>query len=295
MNMERVASTNPLAPGVYRIELFSPTANHPDVRDGLPVFAKWRKANAARVRVLEASTKATEPQLSSVTFEVLAPPGAFPFGQLGYPAFGGSVGAGLPSFFDIATFLLDPLSSLESAVAEAAATFLLDASKPELQQLRAAINVARANILIIRGTLEAVRNGTAPDPASALGAAKNLAKGTLEILLSAVAAIPIAFPRNVVNRVVNELQSLITAIEEAPAKALKLARDAATDLVLPFEAANVGGLAFALAAAYVLWSGKRSKATDNVMLIGGAVALLGGGTLISNVLRGHDALHPKGS
>lgn len=282
-----VHTSNPLPPGVYRIDLFSPTQMQPDVADGLPVFARWRKANAARVRVLEASTMATEPRLSRVSFEVLAPPGAFPFGQLGYPEQSASVGIGMPSFLDIANFLLSgPLGLVEQSFGKATMDFLADVSKPELQALRAALSVTRANIAVIRATLEAVRNGTAPNPAAALAAAKDLAKQSLELILSAAAHIPIDFPRNVVNRVVSDLQGLIKAIEEAPALALKLAGKVARDVLVPLEVANLGAMAFAAAAAYALLA-KRTKGTDYVMMAGAAVAVLGGGTLFENLL------HPK--
>jgi hypothetical protein len=280
---------NPLAPGLYRLDLFSPTDERPDVRDGIPIFGRWRKANEHAVRVVEAATYATEPRHTCVIFEVLGRPGAFPFGQLGAPERTSQVGAGFPSFVSIVEFLLDPLGTVEASAAEAVGKFFADVSKPELQQLRAALSVTKANIAIIRATLEAVRNGTAPNPAAALAGALDLVKQSTELILHAAAAIPIDFPRNVVNRVLSDLHELGKAIEEAPRKALGFLGRAARDVVLPLETANIGGAVFALAAAWAIYTGKVTPATRNVMLVGGAVLVLGGGTLIENLL------HPKAS
>jgi len=280
---------NPLSPGLYRLDLFSPTDARPDVRDGVPVFGRWRKANQHAVRVVEAATYATEPRHTCVVFEVLGRPGAFPFGQLGKPEPTSLVGIGFPSFVSIAEFLLDPLGSLEHSAAEAAGKFFADMSRPELANLRSALSVTKANIAIIRAKLDAVRNGTAANPAAAIAEALDLVKQSTELILGAAAHIPIDFPRNVVNRVLSDLHELGKAIEEAPRKALGLLGRVARDVVVPFEAASIGTGVVILAGLWALHQGNVSKATRNLLLIGGAVAVLGGGTLLENIL------HPKAS
>jgi len=84
-----VAKTNPLPNGLYWIDLFSPTSSAPNMKDGAIVFTSWTKANAGRVKVRRTETF-PEPLLGGpirtwVQFEVIGPPGAFPFG-LGYPS-----------------------------------------------------------------------------------------------------------------------------------------------------------------------------------------------------------------
>jgi hypothetical protein len=84
-----VAKTNPLPNGLYWIDLFSPTSSAPNTKDGALVFTAWTKANAGRVKVRRTETF-PEPALGGpirtwVMFEVVGPPGAFPFG-LGYPS-----------------------------------------------------------------------------------------------------------------------------------------------------------------------------------------------------------------
>jgi len=286
------ATTNPLPPGRYQVDLWSPTPGV-TVRDGVPVFNRWREANAARVRVLHAECWNTEPRQTRVLFEVLDRPGAWPFGQLGPPehaTVSGEVGeVGAISFADVVSFLFDPLGTLEMSAAQAAGHFVADLSRPELQELRAALSVTKANIAIIRASLEAIRNGTAPDPKEAIAATLNLIEQSTELLVKSAARIPFDFPRNLVNKVLQDLHDLKTAIHDAPAKALGALGKVAKDFVLPYEVANIGGAVAIGALAFVLWSGKRSNATDNLMLLGLAGVALGGGTLLSNIL------HPKGT
>jgi hypothetical protein len=283
------AITNPLPRGVYRIDLFSPSEQAPHVADGVPVFGRWRRANAHAVRVLEATAYHTEPVRSRVVFEVMGPPGAFPFGQLGPPLVAPPASVGdLPSFADIALFLLNPIGSLELAAVKAAAHFLADATAPELRGVRDAVSAAKANIAIVRATLEAVRNGTAPDNAAALAGAAGLIKETIAMLLKASAAVPLHAPGHLIDNVIAELRGMLKAIEEAPARAIRGAAAAAkglvSDVVVPFE---LGGLGAALALVvgwYMLEGGKRSKTTDGLVIAGVAIAVLGGTTGVHNLL-----------
>jgi hypothetical protein len=276
---------------LYEIDLYSPTEQAAQVTDGVPLFGRWRKANAHAVRVVSATAFPTHPQRSRVKFEVTSPPGAFPFGALGPPAFASEVVGDLPSFADIALFLLNPLGALELAAVKAAATFLGQSVAPELKELRAAISTAKANIATVRAALEAVRNGTAPDNKVALAGAAVLVKETIAMLLKASAAIPVNAPRHVVDNLIGELRAMLKAIEEAPARAIKGAAAAAkgfvTDVVVPFEIGGVGVALGLMTAFYLFEGGKRSKTTDLLLLGAGAVALLGYGS------GAHNLLHPS--
>jgi hypothetical protein len=274
--------TNPLPVGRYHLDLWSPTQAKP-VRDGVPVFNKWREKNAARVRVLHAECWNSDPRQTKVLFEVLDRPGAFPFGALGKPVMVAQVGSAA-TFVDAVQFLMNPLAALEGSAAQAAAHFLADLANPELQHVRAALSLARANIAIIRATLEAVANKTAPDPMAAIAGCKQLIQITLEALTQSLGSVAIDFPRRLVSQVIADLRALEKAIEDAPARALKAVAQAAKDVVLPFETASIGGAVFAAAAAWVLYTNKRSGSTDTLMLIGGAALLLGGSDLLDNLL-----------
>jgi hypothetical protein len=279
--------TNPLPVGRYQLDLWSPTDTKP-VRDGVPVFNKWREKNAARVRVLHAECWNTDPRQTRVLFEVLDRPGAFPFGALGKPNLLAQVGSAA-TFVDAVQFLMDPLGALEANAAETATHFFTVLGAPELQHVRAALSVTRANIAIIRATLEAIANHTAPDPVAAIAACKGLIQGSLEALTAALGAVTIDFPRRMVSGVIDDLNALARAIEDAPARALKAVAQAAKDVVLPLETASIGGAVFAAAALWVLYNNKRSGSTDTLMLVGGAALLLGGSDLLDNLL--HPADH----
>lgn len=278
---------NPLPLGRYEVDLWTPTQQAPSVRDGVPIFNRWREANAQRVRVLHAECWNTEPRQTRVLFEVAASPGAWPFAQLGTPEPARS-DVGALSFADVVSFLFDPLGTVELSAAQAAGHFLADVAAPELQQLRAAISVTQANIAIVRATLEAVRNGTVHDPKEAIAASLNLIQQSIEMLVQAGGSVAIAFPRHIVNTLLQDLHNLKQAIHDAPGKALAALGKVATDAIIPFEVANMGGAVLLAGIAYVLWSGKRTKTTDNVLLVGAAALVLGGGTLISNIFS-----HPK--
>lgn len=277
---------NPLPVGRYVVDLFTPTASTPGVRDGVPIFRRWRQSNAARVRVVHAETWDTSPRKTRVQFEVEAPPGAWPFAQLGPPAHAAEVGA-VPTIADAVAFLFDPLGALEGKAASAAAHFLAQQASPELRELNAAISVTRANIAIIRATLEAVRNGTAPNPVAAVAAAKSLARQSLELLTAAMGAVTVDFPRRKVSELIADLHAFEQAIEAAPANAFKALAQAASDVAVPFEAANLGALVFGAAALWAVTK-KRSDATDLGMAVGAAMLLLGGSTLVDNLLHPFD-------
>ena len=75
-----LAKTNPLPNGLYSIDLSSPTSSNP--KDGVAVLAAWTKANRGKVIVHKVTVRPEG--RTSVLFEVVGRPGAFPFG-LGYP------------------------------------------------------------------------------------------------------------------------------------------------------------------------------------------------------------------
>lgn len=287
--MNALAITNPLPAGVYEIDLYSPTERTAQVTDGVPLFGRWRRANAHAVRVVEAAAFNTHPRRSRIKFEVTSPPGAFPFGSLGPPAPLLDVsGLELPSFADIAHFLISPISKLQLEAVKAAAHFLADATKPELKQIRDAVIRAKANIAIVRGTIEAVRNGTAPNNAQAIAGAANLIRESIAGLLSASASLPVNAPRRVIEELVSELQAMLKAIEEAPGKAIRGAAAAAkgfvSEVVVPFEVGGLGLAAALLTGWYLLDGGKRSKGTDTLILVGLGVAAFGYSSGVNNLL-----------
>jgi hypothetical protein len=271
------AARNPLPAGLYRLELPA---------DAAGVFGRWRRANSERVHVvgLEATDKGAR-----VTFAVYRPPGAFPFGQLGQPETARPVVGATISWVDAVHFALAPLQAVEFAAAAAAAEFAASLVQPELAGLRDAVAAARVNVASIRLMLAAVADGTSPNPAGTLGAAASLAESSIEMLLSAGAAIPIAFPRAGVNKVLEELHKLATAIKAAPGKALQavstFAKETAktvANVVVPFELGVVGVSALALGAFFLVSGKGRTQTTDFLMLGGLAVAVLGGTATWSN-------------
>jgi hypothetical protein len=273
-----VARANPLAAGLYRVEVAPELAQ---------VFGRWRRANAERVHVigLEPSEEGAR-----VVFAVYKPPGAFPFGQLGHPEVAEVVVGAVADWIDVIGFLANPLGAAERAIGEAAAHFVADVSKPELKGLRDALIISRANVATIRAILEAVKNGTAPNPAAALGQAAAMAKQTIEVLVTAGGAIPIDFPRNLVNAALQKLHELEAEIKAAPGKALHAVSQFASDVVkkaapvlVPGQI-GIWGLGIVALGGFLAWEqGKRSELTDKMMLAGAAVAVLGGGIAGSNL------------
>jgi hypothetical protein len=280
--------TNPLPVGRYQLDLWSPTDAKP-VKDGVPVFNKWREKNAERVKVLHAECWNTDPRQTRVLFEVHDRPGAFPFGQLGKPVMVSEVGSAA-TFVDAVQFLFDPLGSLEATAAQAAARYVSELAAPELAHVRDAINLTRINIATIRALLESIANHTSPDPLSAVATCKQLIATSLEALTAALGSVPGDFARRIVSDIASDLNHLLQAIEDAPARALKAVAQAAKDVVVPMEAGGLGMLV-AAAGAFLLWQnqGKRSDTTDTLLLVGAGVALLGYTTLFDNLL--HPADH----
>lgn len=109
-----VQRTNPLPTGLYWIDLFSPTSSSPTTKDGPPIFHAWAAANRGKVLVRR-TTEFPEPPFGGpkrtwIMFEVVGPPGAFPFG-LGYPTI--ATASDEPSTAPMPDFP-DPLEWLQS-------------------------------------------------------------------------------------------------------------------------------------------------------------------------------------
>ena len=259
--------TNPLSPGIYRIDL--PCARAAE-------FGRWRKAQRGKVHVIELENGPGG--TARVSFVVFGKPGAFPFGKLGHPERGQVVGE-IPGWVDVVVFVLKPLVPLEDAVAAARwAEFFAVHSQAEFAELRAAIAIVRANVSIIRAQLEAVRSGHHPNPGEVLQNASRLAKESIELLLDKAGAIPLAFPRALVNNAIAKLQALIEEIAAAPGKALHAISTFADDALgfaLPVGVAALGLAALGFGA-YLRYSDKKaSPLSTNLMLAGGAALVLG--------------------
>jgi hypothetical protein len=266
------ATQNPLPPGRYRIDLFSPTPNAPHVRDGVPVFKKWRLKNETRVKVLHVEAWATEPHQTRVLFELTERPGAWPFGALGPPELASDI-SGAASLIQIAEFLLDPLGTAIGTASNAAAKFMADLAAPELAHVRDAIIVTRANLAMARGVLEAIRNGTASDPHEGLAAVLQLCNQSRQALTAALGAVTIDFPRRIVMKLLADIQALEQAVKNAPSQALHAAVQAVKDVVVPFELSSLGTTIAVGAIGWALFSGK--KIDTNILLVGAGVLALG--------------------
>ena len=259
--------TNPLTPGVYRIDLKCELA---------PAFGAWRRAQKGKVHVIDLDNGPGG--TARVSFVVFGKPGAFPFGKLGKPTPGQVVGA-MPDWPDVVAFVLKPLVPAEEALGVARwAAFFAAHSQQEFAELHAAVGVARANIAIIRQQLELVRAGKSTNPAAALQNAAALAKQSIELLLQKAGAIPLAFPRQIVNEAIARLQALADEVAAAPGKALhaltQFAGDAA-GFALPIGVAALGLAALGFGA-YLRYSEKKSSPlSNNLMLAGGAALVLG--------------------
>ena len=84
------ARTNPLKPGVYWIDVFSPSLTKPKWPDGQKVMKEWEAANAFTViassEEFNTGTGSTPaPRRNFWKFQVLKSPTAFPFKALGFP------------------------------------------------------------------------------------------------------------------------------------------------------------------------------------------------------------------
>jgi len=276
--------TNPLEPGVYRIDLPCPLA---------PAFGNWRRAQRGKVHVIELENGPGG--TARVSFVVFAKPGAFPFGKLGKPQRGAVVGA-LPDWPDVVAFVLKPLVPVEEALAAKRwADFFVAHAQPEFAELREAVAVVRANMAVIRSQLEAVKSGTASNPGAVLNNAGAIAKQSIELLLHKAGAIPFAFPRALVNETIEKLQAFADEVGAAPGKALHAISNFAGDaagVVVPAEI-GLGGVALFLAGAYLRYTEhKPSPLSNGLMLAGGAVAVVAGGTLSLNLANLFERIFP---
>jgi hypothetical protein len=276
--------TNPLAPGVYRLDMPCPLA---------PAFGVWRRAQKGKVHVIELENGPND--TARVSFVVFGKPGAFPFGKLGYPRRGQVVGA-LPDWPDVVAFVLRPLGPTEDALAVARwAAFFAAHSTQEFAALHAAIELARANVAIIRLQLEQVKAGTSPNPAAAVHNAAALAKQSIEQILSAAGAIPLAFPRQLVNEAIARLQALADEIAAAPGKALHAISNFADDALGFVVPADIGliGVGALLLGAYLRYSEKKaSPLSNNLMLAGGAAMVVGGAQAALSVEKTLERIFP---
>jgi hypothetical protein len=288
-------AANPLTPGVYRIDLPCELA---------PQFGNWRRAQKGKVHVLElengpARLGSSDPT-ARVSFVVFNRPGAFPFGRLGRPVAGQIVGE-LPGWGDVVAFVFAPLGAAEGALGQKMGEFLAAHTQPEFAALHEAVAVVQANMAVIRAELVAVRNG-APNGPAVLHHAAQLVGQSIELLVQRAGAIPGAFPRVVINEALAKLNELADAIAAAPGKALhaisqfpgKVWDSWLKPFVLPAEI-GLGGVGLLLLGGYLVYSqgGKMTPTTKNLMLAGGAIAVLGGATLATNIADTLERTIPK--
>lgn len=279
------AVTNPLAVGVYRIDL--PVARAVD-------FGKWRRAQRGRVQLCELENG---PNGSArVSFAVLDRPGAFPFGKLGKPTRGALVSGVMPEWSDVVAFALRQFPPAELALQVGTwANFFATHATEEFKALRDAVTVARGNLAVVRAQLELVRSGSVPNAGAVLQNAAGTVKASIELLLTRAAAIPIAYPRELVNNAIKELQATADAIAAAPGKALhaltSFAGDVANTVALPFslEALAIVGLA---AGGLMAFAEKKVTPLSRNLMFGGAAAAVAAGFVgTQNVMHLFD---PKG-
>jgi hypothetical protein len=277
---------NPLALGVYRIDL--PIDRAID-------FGRWRRAQRGRVHVceLENGPRGT----ARVSFAVLGRPGAFPFGRCGKPTRGQLVsGAALPQWSDVVLYPLRQFPPAELALeATRWANFFAAHATAEFAALKDAVTIARGNLAVVRAQLELVRNGAVPNPGAVLANAAATIKTSVELLLARAAAIPLAFPRNLVNEAIKELTAVADAIAAAPGKALhaltSFADDVVDNLAIPVGLELVGAVAMA-AGGLMAFTEKKLTPTSRNLLLGGAAAAVAAGAVAGKNI--FDVLHPKG-
>jgi hypothetical protein len=256
---------------VYRIDL--PTAKAAD-------FGKWRRAQKGRVQLCELENGPNG--TARVSFAVLDRPGAFPFGKLGKPVRGSIVvGAVVPEWSDVVLFPLRALPGAELALQAARwANFFAQHAQPEFAALKDAITIARANLAVVRAELELVRNGSATDPAAALRNAAATIKASAELVLKRAAAIPIAYPKELVNEVIKELTATADAIAAAPGKALhaitSFAGDAIDKLAGP-ALLELGAAVMLGAGGLMAFTEKKVTPTSRNLILGGAAAAFAAG------------------
>jgi hypothetical protein len=270
---------------VYRIDL--PIERAPD-------FGKWRRAQRGRVQICELENGPNG--TARVSFAVLDRPGAFPFGRLGKPTRGNLVaGVDLPEWKDVVLYPLRQFPPAEIALQVGTwANFFASHAVPEFAALKDAVTVARANLAVVRSQLELVRNGSLPNPGAVLQNAAQTIKASVEMLLTRAAAIPIAFPRELVNQAIKELTAVADAIAAAPGKALHALTDFAggvvDNLALPVGLEALAVVALAAGGFMAFTEKKVTPLSRNLMLAGAGAAVAAGFVGTKNVL---DLIHRK--
>lgn len=272
-------STNPaLEPGVYRIDVPCERAH---------VFGKWRRAQQGKVHLLELENGPHG--TARINFVVFKKPGMFPRGKLGQPV-KGEVGA-LPDWSDVIAFTLPPLAIAETSVSVKLGEALAGLAGPELAAMKDAVQVASANLAVIRAQFEAVKAGKVMNPSAVLHNAAAMTAQTIDLLVTRAAAVPGKLPAHLVDAAVASLRDLQAAIQAAPGKALHALTDfggsVADNWLKPFVLpAELGllGVGLVVLGGFMAWEQKRTTpTTQNLMLAGGALALLGGTTLSTNI------------
>lgn len=271
--------TNPLAVGVYRIDL--PIARAVD-------FGKWRRAQRGRVQICELENG---PNGSArVSFAVLDRPGAFPFGKLGKPTRGNLVvGAVLPEWKDVVLFPLRVFPPAELALEVTRwANFFASHATAEFAALKDAVTVARGNLAVVRAQLELVRNGSVPNAGAVLQDAAKTIKASVELLLTKAGAIPIAFPRQLVNAAIKDLTAVADAIAAAPGKALHALTDFAGGVVdtlaLPVALEALAVVALAAGGFMAFTEKKVTPLSRNLLLVGAGAGIAAGFVGTTNVI-----------
>lgn len=268
---------NPLLPGVYRLDLPCDQAHR---------FGRWRRAQKGKVHLLELENGPNG--TARINFVVFQKPGMFP-SKLGDPV-KGVVGA-LPDWADVVTFTLSPLGAAQAALGQKMGEFFSAHAAVDLAALRDGVQIANANLAVIRAELEAVKAGKTMNPAAVLHNAAAMTAQTLDLLVRRAAAIPANLPRHVVDDAILKLHELGEAFKAAPGKALHALTEfpgAVVDqwlkpFVLPAEAGLLG-VGLVVLGGFMAYEQKRTSPTsNNLMLAGGALAILGGATLASNV------------
>jgi hypothetical protein len=256
---------------VYRIDLPIELAG---------AFGKWRRAQRGRVQLCELENGPGG--TARVSFAVLDRPGAFPFGRLGKPVRGSIIsGAALPEWKDVVLYPLRFFPPAELALeASRWANFFTSHATAEFAALKDAVTIARANLAVVRSQLELVRNGSVPNPGAVLANAAQTVKASVEMLLSRAAAIPVAFPRELVNSAIKDLTAVADAIASAPGKALHALTSFAGDVVDKFAvpAALEVGAAIALGiGGLMIFTDKKVTPQSRNLLLGAAAAAVAAG------------------
>ena len=140
----------------------------------------------------------------------------------------------------------------------------------------------------MRAQLELVRNGSVPNPGAVLQDAANTIKASVELLLTKAAAIPIAFPRELVNSAITDLTAVADAIAAAPGKALHaltdFAGDVANTFALPVGLEALAVVALAAGGFMAVTEKKVTPLSRNLLLVGAGAGVAAGFVGTKNVL-----------